>query len=127
MRSAAFWFLAIGIFAFTPAALSKSNILLCKVDGIQVNGPNARMKNHDGNYVFLDDRGNTIVMTFPDNDPVVFSLVSRRNDWILTAQKDSGTTLSVFNLPDYEGLTMLLTLTGSNGRGVTFKGRCKEN
>ena len=116
MRSAGCYFLAIGAFAVAPAALSKSNTLICKVQDFHAHVPSsAGMIPLIGKNVILDDHDKTIVVKIPDRDPDVFAVVSRRNDWLLRAQNDGGTILSVVNLPEYEGLTMLLVFAGLIG------------
>ena len=91
--------------------------------------PNADTTPLIGKTLILDDQGKTIVVRIPDREPQVFSVINRRNDWLLRAQNDSGTILSVLNLPEYEGLTMLLVFSGPTGGkiAVTLKGRCTED
>ncbi len=130
MRSAGLCFLAIGIFASAPAVLAKSSTLKCKVLDFHAHGPpNANMTPLIGKEVILDDQEKTIIVRIPDRGPEAFSVLSRRNDWLLRAQNESETILSVLNLPEYEGLTMLLVFSGSAGREitVTLKGHCTEN
>src|SRR5262245_25045670 len=108
-------------------AWADSRLLLCKIDGTQVNVPGAQMHPIDGNYVGLTDLGDAIFLNVGGTEKQTLTIIERRDGWLLTAElvdRTSGgkTTLNVLNLPPYEGLTMLMTLSGPNTSGITMKG-----
>ena len=132
--------LALALVGGSSAALaqqtvisSQAEVLLCKVDGMQLKGPGT-MQPIDGNYIGVYDLGKFVQVQVGDPDqipPFFLPITQRRGKWVLTAHAtsddhpNSSTNLLIANFPEYDGLTMVLTF-GSNP-GITYKGRCKVN
>jgi len=127
--------LAVAGVGGSAAIAQQAEVLLCQVDGMQLKGPGT-MQPHDGNYIGVFDLGNSVQIQVGDPDktpPMFLPITQRRGKWLLTAYAPSNdpkyptssTTFFIGNLPEYEGLTMVLTL-GSNP-GIIMKGRCKVN
>ena len=119
----------LALIVTTSTALAQDPLLLCKINSRGLSGQ--PLQAHSGTYVGITDWGRAVHLAFEGHNMVLPVLRRDGAPWLLTAEgteQGATTTLAVLNLPEYDGLTMLIEMVGRNG-GAKFmvRGSCKPN